>query len=559
MKTIYFFLAVIIVISFSDTSSAQPPDSWTQKTDAGGTARQDAVGFSIGTKGYIGTGVDINNNYYNDFWEYDPATDAWTQKANFGGTSRNSAVGFSIGDKGYIGTGQDVTLLKNDFWEYDPASNTWTQKATFGGAGRWQAVGFGIGTKGYLGTGYTDVGQANDFWEYDQSSDTWTQKANFGGGVRHVAVGFSIGYKGYIGTGVAANGITNDFWEYDPSTNVWTQKTNFGGIARKFACGFSIGAKGYIGTGNSDPALVDDFWEYDPTTDAWTQKANFGGGEWDAAVGFCIGTKGYIGTGVSLLTGTSNDFWEYTPLCPSPPPPTNTTPAGNLSICSGNLTILTANGTGILGWYDSPVGGTWLGGGSTFITPILTANTTYYVQDSTDCGASATRTDMTVTVNPIPPAPVVTNTEDTLHSSAPEGNQWYFEGTLIAGATSQTYIATQSGYYWDMVTLNGCSSDTSNHKLIVISGLDSYSSGAIIVYPVPNNGMFYVSITTASEEYLYIKVYNCLGAMIREEEKVDVKGSIQKMIDLRPVPGGVYIVIFENRQNQVVKKIIVKK
>ena len=31
----------------------------------------------------------------------------WTQKADFGGTGRNGAVGFSIGSKGYIGTGYD--------------------------------------------------------------------------------------------------------------------------------------------------------------------------------------------------------------------------------------------------------------------------------------------------------------------------------------------------------------------------------------------------------------------------------------------------------------------
>ena len=43
----------------------------------------------------------------------------WTQKADFGGTARNAAVGFSIGSKGYIGTGYDGSYCK-DFWEYDP-------------------------------------------------------------------------------------------------------------------------------------------------------------------------------------------------------------------------------------------------------------------------------------------------------------------------------------------------------------------------------------------------------------------------------------------------------
>ena len=31
-----------------------------------------------------------------------------------------AAVGFSIGDKGYIGTGLMLAVLIKDFWEYDP-------------------------------------------------------------------------------------------------------------------------------------------------------------------------------------------------------------------------------------------------------------------------------------------------------------------------------------------------------------------------------------------------------------------------------------------------------
>src|SRR5438045_7987523 len=91
--------------------------------------------------------------YKKDFWEYDPATDTWTQKADFGGVARNRATGFSINGKGYIGTGWDGSFRK-DFWEYDPATNTWTLKADFGGTARYSAPGFSIGNKGYVGTGW---------------------------------------------------------------------------------------------------------------------------------------------------------------------------------------------------------------------------------------------------------------------------------------------------------------------------------------------------------------------------------------------------------------------
>ena len=94
-------------------------DTWIQKSDVGytasngPTARYAAVAFSIGTKGYVGTGWD--GGLRKDFWEFDPVSNSWTQKADFGGTARSLAVGFSIGTKGYIGTGSDGTSRK-DFW-----------------------------------------------------------------------------------------------------------------------------------------------------------------------------------------------------------------------------------------------------------------------------------------------------------------------------------------------------------------------------------------------------------------------------------------------------------
>ena len=259
---LYSFLSIDILFAVDNT--------WMQKADFGGTARSGAVGFSIGSKGYIGTGRDGSSNK-GDFWEYDSSANTWTQKADFGGTARTYAVGFSIGSKGYIGTGTGGNSRPKDFWEYDPAANAWTQKADFGGTPRYAAVGFSIGSKGYIGTGW-DATCTRSFWEYDPATNAWTQKADFGGTARWFAVGFSIGSKGYIGTGVYSffGPVHKDFWEYDNIANTWTQKADFGGTVRAYAVGFSIGGKGYTGTGNSGAAPVNsyykDLWEYSPTT-----------------------------------------------------------------------------------------------------------------------------------------------------------------------------------------------------------------------------------------------------------------------------------------------------
>src|SRR5436190_3778653 len=79
----------------------------------------------------------------------------WTQKAAFPDGGRNYAFSFSIGGKGYVGTGTDTLafITVKDFWEYDTTTNAWTQKADFGGGTRWKGVGFAIGDLGYAGAG----------------------------------------------------------------------------------------------------------------------------------------------------------------------------------------------------------------------------------------------------------------------------------------------------------------------------------------------------------------------------------------------------------------------
>ncbi|MES2565407.1 MAG: kelch repeat-containing protein [Bacteroidota bacterium] len=288
-------------------------NTWTQKANIGGSARGNAVGFSIGSKGYIGTGN--NGGPQNSMWEYDPASDAWTQKTNFPGTARYDAAGFSIGSKGYIGCGYDNSYnYKNDFYEYDPTTNAWTQKASFPGVGRQAPVGFCVGTKGYMGLGYFySSGNIyySDFYEYDPITDAWSAKTSFPGSGRAFATAFSLGSKGYVGTGSGGSGVLNDFYEFNPTSDTWTQKTNLPS-ASYYAASFAVNGKGYIGTGyGTSYSRTRDFYEYDAIADTWTQKLNFMGSSRASAVAFSIGDKGYIGGGNE--GNFTNDFYEYSP------------------------------------------------------------------------------------------------------------------------------------------------------------------------------------------------------------------------------------------------------
>ncbi len=98
-------------------------DQWIFKTNIPsglyGTLSGGSAAFAVNGKGYIISGyIGPLSGVSKQIWEFDPATNDWTQQPDFIGTSRRFSVSFSIGNKGYIGTGTNGTNF-NDFWEYN--------------------------------------------------------------------------------------------------------------------------------------------------------------------------------------------------------------------------------------------------------------------------------------------------------------------------------------------------------------------------------------------------------------------------------------------------------
>ncbi len=109
------------------------------------------------------------------------------------------------------------------------------------------------------------------------------------------------------------------------------------------------------------------------------------------------------GIGLLNLTSPNNNSYfmaKYDDCDEVLPAPQNTTPPSNQLICANSSTSISVQGYGFISWYTAASGGTYLGGGVSYNTPVLTATTTYYAQDSL-CGVS-TRTPVMVTVNPAP-------------------------------------------------------------------------------------------------------------------------------------------------------------
>ncbi|MBB3056793.1 Ig-like domain-containing protein [Mucilaginibacter gotjawali] len=141
--------------------------------------------------------------------------------------------------------------------------------------------------------------------------------------------------------------------------------------------------------------------------------------------------------------------------------------AAGVQVCAGNAAILTASGNGTLTWYNAP-NGTPLATGTTFTTPALNINTTYYVT-STANGCESNPTSVTVTVTPVPQAPTAANvsvcsgSSANLHASANGGIfNWYNTpagGTpLISSPDYTTPPLFVNTAYYVSTAINTCES-----------------------------------------------------------------------------------------------------
>ena len=158
------------------------------------------------------------------------------------------------------------------------------------------------------------------------------------------------------------------------------------------------------------------------------------------------------------------------------PIPANPVAANVAPICSGSAASLSINNpvTGITyTWYASAVGGVALGSGTTFTTPALLADATYYVEASAGSCLSPTRTAVPVTVSPVPDVPVITSANETISA----GQTAVLTATVTAGNTINWYAAPTGGamlasgspfvtapltatttYYAEAVNAAGCTS-----------------------------------------------------------------------------------------------------
>ncbi len=153
-----------------------------------------------------------------------------------------------------------------------------------------------------------------------------------------------------------------------------------------------------------------------------------------------------------------------------------------------------------------------------------------------------------VTVNIIPATPAISLIDNTLHSDAPFGNQWYYEGELITDVEEQEFIPAKSGEYYVKVALSGCSSQPSNSIYAVLTDVNvSDLPKEINIYPNPVETELTLEAKSNSEKLIF-EIVNMLGQTVYKGVLIE-----QITIDTAHLLPGHYFVRFSNSTTSVKK------
>ncbi len=153
--------------------------------------------------------------------------------------------------------------------------------------------------------------------------------------------------------------------------------------------------------------------------------------------------------------------------------------------------------------------------------------------------------------NPAPSQPVITYNNPDLVSSAATTYQWYFNGNLIAGATSQTYTPTQYGIYVVRTTdANGCVNVYSqglDYTPVTAIRSESNKLNSLMVFPNPTTGAIEIDLNGYTSDEFTVSIFDNMGKLV-------LTSSNETKLDLSNLSNGLYILTVSSPNKVSVNK-----
>lgn len=161
--------------------------------------------------------------------------------------------------------------------------------------------------------------------------------------------------------------------------------------------------------------------------------------------------------------------------------------------------------------------------------------------------------NVNVTVAPLPTPSIVAVVNDLSTTTTFAGYQWYRNGLLIPGATSQNYTMTTGGVYYCIVTdANGCNG-TSNSVNSTLAIEDNFAVNTK-VFPNPAAEMLTVEMMLPEAQSINYSIIDMQGRVLRSSTEVfEYQGLNYIIIDLYGITNGTYVLKL-NAENMVLNR-----
>ena len=244
------------------------------------------------------------------------------------------------------------------------------------------------------------------------------------------------------------------------------------------------------------------------------------------------------------VKGTNNYWSNYSDtlnLTTNSIPPSPTI-ASNLIYCQGdNAVSLNANvtsGNALLWFGTNSTGGT----GATVATIPITNSSgvfKYYVtQKNSTTGCISPRASISVTINSVPAAPIITRDTANYLVSSSLKNVWYKNGVALADS-SQRVKYTPPGQFTVKAVQNGCISTMSSPYYMVTDIININNDEYIKLAPNPFVGVLYLEFKLNSYQKLNIEVFD-----ISTGNKVSTLNDVYSgsKLQLNNLSSGVYVI-----------------
>jgi hypothetical protein len=187
-------------------------------------------------------------------------------------------------------------------------------------------------------------------------------------------------------------------------------------------------------------------------------------------------------------------------------------------------------------------------------TPFTNTDYMLVVIDAHGCSDSSI---VSVFVNAIPSTPTITSNTDSLISTNASTYQWYLNGNIINGATSQVYVPQQSGNYSVVVTDgNACTAMSADYFFNFNSIGQPADENLFEVYPNPASQSLFIRLSHVEEIEMHI-----VG--LRGERFItNVPNSSADFykLDISDLMNGIYILeINVLSENKISRKVFIKE